>query len=268
MMNNPTLHTQQITLKYGERTIIQNLSLDISKPEIVTIIGPNGSGKSTLLKALCRLLEPASGTVYLNSKDINKMSTEEVARTLAVMAQSANAPAGTTVEELVCYGRMPYRKFFDGMSHEDKQAVEEAIAFTELAPLRTRLVHTLSGGERQRAWLAMALAQKPKILLLDEPTTYLDVHHQLELMELVVRLHKEMGLTVIMVLHDLNHAARYSERLIALKKGVIMADGATEEVFVQPIIEELYDVRAVIMQVEANGTKYPVCFPYSVEEHK
>ena len=128
---------------------------------------------------------------------------------------------GTTVEELVCYGRMPYRKFFDGLNQEDRLAIEEALEFTELGPLRTRLVHTLSGGERQRAWLAMALAQKPKILLLDEPTTYLDVHHQLELMELVVRLHNEMGLTVIMVLHDLNHAARYSERLIALKKGTI-----------------------------------------------
>ena len=166
-MNNPTLHTKKITLKYGERTIISDLTLDIAKPEIVTIIGPNGSGKSTLLKALCRLLEPASGAVYLNSKDINKMSTEEVARTLAVMAQSANAPGGTTVEELVCYGRLPYRKFFDGLNQEDRMAVEEALEFTELGPLRTRLVHTLSGGERQRAWLAMALAQKPKILLLD-----------------------------------------------------------------------------------------------------
>ena len=255
-MNIPTLHTQKITLRYGEHTIIRDLTLDIAKPEIVTIIGPNGSGKSTLLKALCRLLEPASGAVYLDSKDINKMSTEEVARTLAVMAQSANAPGGTTVEELVCYGRMPYRKFFDGLNQEDRLAIEEALEFTELGPLRTRLVHTLSGGERQRAWLAMALAQKPKILLLDEPTTYLDV-----------RLHNEMGLTVIMVLHDLNHAARYSERLIALKKGTIMADGPTDEVFTQSVIEELYDVKAVIMRVEANGTQYPVCFPYSVEEH-
>ncbi len=267
-MHNPTLRTDKITLKYGERTIIKDLTLDISKPEIVTIIGPNGSGKSTLLKALCRLLEPAAGTVYLDSKNINKMSTEEVARTMAVMAQSANAPAGTTVEELVSYGRMPYRKFFDGLGKEDRIAIDEAIAFTELGPLRTRLVHTLSGGERQRAWLAMALAQQPQVLLLDEPTTYLDVHHQLELMELVVRLHNEMGLTVIMVLHDLNHAARYSERLIALKKGAIMADGPTEEVFVEPIIESLYDVQAVIMHVEANGNVYPVCFPYSVEEHE
>lgn len=267
MMKNPALYTKQITLKYGERVIINNLTLDISNPEIVTIIGPNGSGKSTLLKALCRLLEPAAGTVYLDSKDINKMSTEEVARTVAVMAQSAVAPGGTTVEELVCYGRLPYRKFFDGLSGEDRMAIEEAIEFTELSLLRNRLVHTLSGGERQRAWLAMALAQKPQILLLDEPTTYLDVHHQLELMELVVRLHKEMGLTVIMVLHDLNHAARYSERLIALKQGKIMADGATEDVFVKPVIENLYDVQAVIMNVEANGINYPVCFPYSTDEN-
>lgn len=262
-----TLQAKKITLQYGQHKIISDLTLDLSKPEIVTIIGPNGSGKSTLLKALCRLLEPAAGTVLLNSKDINKMSTEEVARTMAVMAQSAQAPGGTTVEELICYGRMPYRKFFDGLNREDRLAVEEAIAFTELGPLRNRLVHTLSGGERQRAWLAMALAQKPQILLLDEPTTYLDVHHQLELMELVVKLHKEMGLTIIMVLHDLNHAARYSQRLIALKKGEIMADGDTESVFVEQIIEQLYDVQAVIMHVKANGTTYPVCFPYTVAEH-
>ena len=144
-MNIPTLHTQKITLRYGEHTIIRDRDTDISRPEIVTIIGPNGSGKSTLLKALCRLLEPATGTVYLDSKDINKMSTEEVARTLAVMAQSANAPGGTTVEELVCYGRLPYRKFFDGLNQEDRLAIEEALEFTELGPLRTRLVHTERG---------------------------------------------------------------------------------------------------------------------------
>lgn len=262
---NPTLHAENITLQYGRHIIIRDMSLDLSKPEIVTIIGPNGSGKSTLLKALCRLLQPAAGAVYLNSKDINKMSTEEVARTMAVMAQSAQAPGGTTVEELICYGRMPYRRFFDGLSKEDRAAVEKAIEATSLDAFRNRLVHTLSGGERQRAWLAMALAQQPEILLLDEPTTYLDVRHQLELMELVVRLQKKLGLTIIMVLHDLNHAARFSDRLIALKKGAVMADGPTETVFTQDIIQKLYDVQAVVMHVEANGVNYPVCFPFNIK---
>lgn len=265
---NPTLHAESITLRYGKHVIIKDMDLDLSKPEIVTIIGPNGSGKSTLLKALCRLLEPATGAVYLNGKDVNKMSTEEVAKTMAVMAQSAQAPGGTTVEELICYGRMPYRRFFDGLTKEDREAVEKAIEATSLEPFRNRLVHTLSGGERQRAWLAMALAQQPRILLLDEPTTYLDVRHQLELMELVVRLQKKLGLTIIMVLHDLNHAARFSDRLIALKKGAIMADGPTDAVFTQDIIQRLYDVQAIVMHVEANGASYPVCFPYNVKKDK
>ena len=164
-------------------------------------------------------------------------------------------------------GRFPHRSFLGRGDKDDAQHVAWALEQTNMTSMSHRLLHTLSGGERQRAWIAMALAQRPQVLLLDEPTTYLDVHHQLELMELVVRLHNEMGLMVIMVLHDLNHAARYSERLIALKKGTIMADGPTDEVFTQSVIEELYDVKAVIMRVEANGTQYPVCFPYSVEEH-
>lgn len=260
------IRAENITLQYGPRKIIDGLTLDFGRPEIVTIIGPNGSGKSTLLKSLCRLLEPTAGTVLLDMKDINKMSTEQVARTISVMAQSAQAPGGITVEELVRYGRMPYQKFFEGLTAEDSAAVEAAISFTELDALRDRKVMTLSGGERQRAWLAMALAQQPKILLLDEPTTYLDVHHQLELMELVLKLHREQGLTIIMVLHDLNHAARYSQRLIALKKGRIVADGPTEQVFTEPVIENLYDVRAVIMHLEQDGVKYPVCFPYKTTD--
>lgn len=264
---NATLNTENITLQYGIRKIIDGLSINFDEPEIVSIIGPNGSGKSTLLKALSRLLEPTKGAVYLNSKDINKMSTEEVAKTISIMAQTAQAPPGITVEELIRYGRMPYQSFFEGLGKEDLEAVERAIQFTELDSFRDRPVIALSGGERQRCWLAMALAQEPKILLLDEPTTYLDVHHQLELMELVVRLHREQQITIIMVLHDLNHAARYSERLIALKKGKIMADGSTQDVFTEPIIQELYEVKAVILQVEANGRSYPVCFPYTTE-HK
>ena len=260
------LVAQGLALSYGPRKIIDSLELALTKPEIVSIIGPNGSGKSTLLKSLCRLLEPTGGAVYLDGKNINTMTGAEVAKTVAVMAQSATTPGGTTVQELVTMGRMPHRSFLAGMSNADKEAVEAAIAFTELEPLRHRLVHTLSGGERQRAWLAMALAQEPRILLLDEPTTYLDVHHQLELMELVVRLQRERKMLIVMVLHDLNHAARFSHRLIALKHGQIMADGPTETVFTEPIIEKLYDVKAVVMQVEACGRSYPVCLPYSVHD--
>lgn len=259
-----TLSANKLTLKYGERTIANQLSLSFLKPEIVSIIGPNGSGKTTLLKSLCRLLTPDSGSVYLNSKDINKMSAKEVSKKISVMAQSAQAPAGITVGELISYGRIPYQQIFSSLNIEDKKIIEEAIEFTELKPLLNRYVNTLSGGERQRAWLAMALAQEPKILLLDEPTTYLDVHHQLELMELVVKLHKLKKITIIMVLHDLNHAARYSQRLIAIKNGEIVADGSVEEVFSKEIIENLYDVKTIITHPCVDGITYPVCIPYNV----
>lgn len=259
-----TLSAKQLTLKYGERTIADKLSISFTKPEIVSIIGPNGSGKTTLLKALCRLLTPNEGTVYLNSKDINKMSSEQTAKFISVMAQSAQAPNGITVSELVSYGRLPHQKMFASLNEEDKRIINEAIKFTELEPLLHRFVTTLSGGERQRVWLAMALAQEPQILLLDEPTTYLDVHHQLELMELIVKLHRLKKITVIMVLHDLNHAARYSERLIAIKNGNIMADGSVEEVFVENIIEDLYDVKTLVLNPCVNGVSYPVCIPYNV----
>lgn len=261
------LMADSITLGYGPKIIIDKLNLDFSKNEIISIIGPNGSGKSTLLKALCRILETESGSVFLDNKNIMTMDTEEVAKMVSVMMQSAMPPPGITVEELVAYGRLPYRGFFDGLSEKDNEAIEEAIKFTELEPFRTRAVMTLSGGERQRVWLALALAQKPKILLLDEPTTFLDIHHQLELMELVVKLHKETGVKVIMVLHDLNHAARYSHRLIALKKGRVIADGSVEEVFCSDILETVYDVSVTVNKVRAGDGIYPVCFPYKVLDH-
>ena len=259
-----TLKAQNITLQYGSHKIIDDLNISFPKPEIVSIIGPNGSGKSTLLKALCRLLTPYAGTVYLNGSDINAMNTESVAQIISVLPQSSHAPSDITVEELIRYGRLPYQKFFDSLKKEDLAVVEEAIKITELDKFRSRSINTLSGGERQRAWLAMALAQQPQILLLDEPTTYLDVHHQLELMELVVRLHYEKQLTVIMVLHDLNHAARYSQRLVAVKNGQIVADGQVSEVFTEPVIEHLYDVKALITTLQKDENCYPVCFPYTV----
>lgn len=265
-MNTMTasLKTQNITLQYGVHKIIDSLNISFQNPEIVSIIGPNGSGKSTLLKALCRLLIPCAGTVYLNGNDINSMKTESVAQIISVLPQSSHAPADITVEELVRFGRLPYQKFFDSLNEEDLTAVEESIKITGLDNLRERSINTLSGGERQRAWLAMALAQQPQILLLDEPTTYLDVHHQLELMELVVRLHYEKQLTVIMVLHDLNHAARYSQRLIAVKTGKIIADGKVSEVFTESIIEQLYDVKVLITTLKKEENYYPICFPYTV----
>ena len=261
------LNVKNMRLQYGEKIIIDDISLDFDKPEIISIIGPNGSGKSTLLKALCRLLAPTKGSVTLNGQDLKELDTNEVAKVISVLPQSAIAPGDMTIRDLVAYGRMPYQGFMSQSTAHDEKAISEALAFAELTQMQHRRLDTLSGGERQRAWIAMTLAQEPQILLLDEPTTYLDIHHQLELMELVVRLHKERNVSVIMVLHDLNHAARYSKRLIALKKGQVMADGSVENVFKAEILEDLYNVKAVVTMIETQGVKYPLCFPYTVTSH-
>lgn len=258
-----SLHAENLRLQYDQLTIVENINIKFDKPEIISIIGPNGSGKSTILKALCRLLQPTAGAVILNGEDMRAISTEQIAKIISVLPQSATAPTDLSIYDLVAYGRIPHRSFLQSLSAQDKETIRIALAATGLAAMSTRRLDKLSGGERQRAWLAMALAQEPKILLLDEPTTYLDVHHQLELMELVVNLHKERRITVIMVLHDLNHAARYSQRLLAVKQGRIVADGTVDKVFTTAILEDLYEVKALVKTFEHQGQCYPLCFPYS-----
>ncbi len=260
------LQTDKATLKYGDTIIAEDLDFAVDKAEIITIIGPNGSGKSTLLKALGRILKPARGVVLLDGKDINSLPPQEVARKMAILPQTATAPLDMTVYDLVCYGRMPYQKFFADRNREDDVRIDEALAETDMHGMKHRRLGTLSGGERQRAWLAMAIAQEPEILLLDEPTTYLDIKHQLDLMHLVYRLHKQRGITVIMVLHDLNHAARFSNRLVAVKKGGIFADGVVDDVFTEENLRALYEVETSIMTVSKNGKDMLVCFPYDVSQ--
>ncbi len=262
-----TIKADAIRLQYREKVVIDNISLKIEQPEVISIIGPNGSGKSTLLKALSRLLIPTQGTVLLNGENIERISSAVVAKMISVLPQSAVAPGDITVQDLAMYGRMPYQGFLSQLSQRDREAVARALEFTELTHMSDRRLDTLSGGERQRAWLAMALAQEPRVLLLDEPTTYLDIHHQLELMELILKLHRDNNMTVIMVLHDLNHAARYSNRLVALKDGAIIADDCVEKVFTADILEHLYNVKAFVTEMEHENKKYPICFPYSVSEH-
>lgn len=257
-----TLTATSLQLQYGTRLIAKDMSVSFMKPEIVSIIGPNGSGKSTLLKALGRLLEPTAGAVHLDGQDMKDLSSETIARLLSVLPQSAQAPGDMTIRDLVSCGRMPYQTLFSSLKTEDQKAIDEALEATGLLKMQHRPLTALSGGERQRAWLAMALAQEPHILLLDEPTTYLDIRHQLELMQLVKRLHTTRGITVIMVLHDLNHAAQYSHRLIAVKGGEIVADGTVKEVFTKENIETIYDVKARVTEMEIDGQPYPVCFPY------
>lgn len=259
---NCTIEARKLALGYSGKTISACLDIAIGEPEIVAIIGPNGSGKSTFLKALSRLLPPAAGSVLLNGADIHRLPPKKVARLLAVLPQSVQAPGDLLVQDLVANGRAPYIGLFGQPSAADQEAVRAAAAATGIADLLFRRLDTLSGGERQRAWLAMALAQQPRILMLDEPTTYLDVHHQLEFMKLVRRLHQERQLTVVMVLHDLNHAARFSHRIIAMKNGEIFADGPAGAVLTAANLRTLYGVEATVVMIEQGGTEHLVCLPH------
>ena len=259
-----SIEAKNLKLSYGSKVIVPDVSLLIDKPEIISIIGPNGSGKSTLLKALSRILKPVGGSVVLNGKDIQKIPTKEVARKMAVLPQTLLTPGDMTVEDLVACGRSPHRGMFAKLSEHDSFHIKEAIKLTTLENFAHRRIDTLSGGERQRAWLAMALAQKPKILMLDEPTSYLDIRHQLELMNLVKHLHQKIKITVIMVLHDLNHAARYSDRIIAVKNGEIYADGKVPDVFTTETLKYLYEVEATVMNIEQEGGRHLVFFPHDI----
>lgn len=257
-----TLEAQAVTLGYGGKVIAPSIDLVLDKPEIITIIGPNGSGKSTLLKALSRLLTPLAGTVLLDGKDIHRLPPREVARIMAILPQSVQAPGDMTVGDLVAYGRMPYKNMFEQLADTDEAYMAAALAATSMQALRQCRLDSLSGGERQRAWLAMALAQQPRLLLLDEPTTYLDIHHQLALMKLIHNLHRDRGITIVMVLHDLNHAARFSQRIIAVKEGMIFADGPVQEVFTADNLQALYGVETTVMAVEQGGSTHLVCLPH------
>ncbi|CUH97699.1 Fe(3+)-citrate import ATP-binding protein YfmF [Propionispora sp. 2/2-37] len=259
-----TIEARQLALGYGENIISSCLDITIDEPEIVAIIGPNGSGKSTLLKALSRLLLPVAGTVLLNGKDIHRMRPREVARLMAVVPQSVQAPGDLLVRDLIATGRAPYIGLFGQPAKADDAAALSAAVATGMEDLLFRRLDTLSGGERQRAWLAMALAQQPEILMLDEPTTYLDVHHQLEFMKLVKKLHRERHLTVVMVLHDLNHAARFSDRIVAMKNGEIFADGKAGDVLTAENLRSLYGVEATVIMIEQGGCEQLVCLPHDI----
>lgn len=240
------IEAKNIKVGYENRTIIEDLSLKINEGEIVSIIGPNGSGKSTLLKSLSKLLKRESGEVLLYEKFLDSMKNNEVSKVLSMVYQQNTSPSDITVRDLVYYGRIPHKKWFESRNKEDEDIVNWSMEQTGVLHYADRQVLQLSGGERQRVWLAMALAQKPKILFLDEPTTYLDMCHQLELMELVQEINKKFNMTIVMVLHDLNQAARYSNRVVIMKNGKIVADGKPEEVIVKDIIHSVYNVKCCI----------------------
>ena len=248
------LRADGVRLGYGDRTIVDGLALDIVHGTVTAVIGPNGCGKSTLLRALGRLLKPTAGHVLLDGRQIDSMPTKEVATILGLLPQSPSAPEGLTVGDLVARGRHPHQAWYRQWSTDDQEAVAEALEWTGISDLAERPVDELSGGQRQRAWISMALAQGTDLLLLDEPTTYLDLAHQVEVLELVERLNVERGRTVVMVLHDLNLAARYSGRLVAMKDGAIMAQGAPGEVITEPLLSEVFGLEARVIQDPVAGT--------------
>nr|WP_157250913.1 ABC transporter ATP-binding protein [Nonomuraea typhae] len=248
------LQAVDVKLGYGDRVIVNGLDLGIEAGTVTTIIGPNGCGKSTLLRALGRLLKPSGGEVLLDGKKISSISTKEVARVLTVLPQSPSAPEGLTVADLVARGRHPHQTWYRQWSSDDEKAVGTALHMTGLSDLAERPLDELSGGQRQRAWISMALAQGTDLLLLDEPTTFLDLAHQVEVLELVRHLHVQAGRTIVMVLHDLNLAARYADRLVAMRDGRVIAAGTPHEVLTEELIRDVFDLDSKVIPDPVAGT--------------
>ncbi|GIN71832.1 iron ABC transporter ATP-binding protein [Bacillus sp. J14TS2] len=245
------LTVDSISIRYEKKTVIDQFSFSVQNREIMSIIGPNGSGKSTLLKAISKYIPYHTGQIFLEGKNLKSLRAKQVARTMCMLSQKNQAPHDMTVIDLVSYGRYPHKKWFEKLNDEDMDIVHWALEKTHLSGYKDRIVSSLSGGESQRAWIAMALAQRPKILLLDEPTTYLDISHQHEVLELVRELNQDMGMTVIMVLHDLNQAARYSDKIVVVRSGEKVMNGTPEYVMTTGMIRDVYHMEAEVEYVAA-----------------
>ncbi|ANH90854.1 ABC transporter [Streptomyces sp. SAT1] len=248
------LSADNVTLAYDQRVIAEELSVEIPDNSFTVIVGPNACGKSTLLRALSRMLKPSHGRVLLDGQVIQSMPAKQVARTLGLLPQSSIAPDGITVGDLVGRGRYPHQGILRQWSAEDERVVQESMEQTGVTALAERYVDELSGGQRQRVWIAMALAQQTPLLLLDEPTTYLDIQHQIDVLDLCADLHEEQGRTLVAVLHDLNHAARYATHLIALREGEVIAQGAPKEIVTAELVEKVFGLRCQVIDDPETGT--------------
>lgn len=253
-----TLIARDVALGYSDEPVINDLTLEVPDGSFTIIIGPNACGKSTLLRGLARLLKPSAGSVLLDGSEIHSLKSKEVAKRLGLLPQSSIAPDGITVADLVSRGRFPHQNAMRTWSRTDEAAVAAAMEATGVTELSRRLVDELSGGQRQRVWVAMALAQETGHLLLDEPTTFLDIAHQIDLLELFAGLHRD-GATLVAVLHDLNHAARYASHLVAMREGEIVAQGEPREIITEEIVEAVYDLPCRVITDPVSGT--PLVLP-------
>lgn len=256
------LFTERLNIAYLDHLIVDDLNLKIPEGKITALVGANGSGKSTILKAMARIMKPKSGNVFLDGKSIHQQSTKEVAKQLAILPQNPTAPDGLTVGELVAYGRFPHQKGFGKLTKEDKEMVHWSVQVTGMIEFYDRPVDQLSGGQRQRAWIAMALAQGTEILFLDEPTTFLDMAHQLEVLKLLEKLNEEEKRTIIMVVHDLNHASRFAHHMVAIQKGKVVKEGAPEQVMVPEILKQVFGIEVDIIPDPRTGV--PLCLPFDL----
>ena len=255
------LTAENICVEIGGKEILQDVSYKFPSGKRTAIIGPNGAGKSTLLKVLCLLNEKFSGVVMIDGKNLREVGRKTLSKVMAILPQERDAPQDTTVRQLVSFGRFPHRKFFGGTSAEDESAIRNALELTKLTDFETRQVISLSGGERQRAWLAMTLAQRPKILLLDEPTTYLDIAHQLEVMDIITDVNKKFSTTIIMVLHDINHARLYSDEVLIIKDKKIYAAGEPKKILTAQILGEVFNIKA---DTFTNAAGDEIIFPIKI----
>ncbi|MBD2438443.1 ABC transporter ATP-binding protein [Nostoc sp. FACHB-110] len=257
------LSTKNLSLAYDGVSIIHSLNLAIPAGKVSALVGANGCGKSTLLRGLARLLKPYGGTVYLDGQSIFNLATKEVAQQLGILPQSPVAPEGLTVRDLVAQGRYPYQNWLQQWSGKDERIVKQALLTTDLLELADRGLDTLSGGQRQRAWIAMALAQDTDILLLDEPTTFLDLSHQIEVLDLLYELNQHQGRTIVMVLHDLNQACRYADYLVAVKKGKIYTAGDPNQVMTEEMVLDVFGLECRVIPDPVVGT--PMCVPIGLK---
>ena len=240
-----------IRFSYDEnKEFIKGLNINIEKGKVTTILGPNGSGKSTLLSLLCGINKIKDGEILIHNKNINKMKYKDIAKIVSTVHQQNSVPNDITVESLISYGRLPHKKFFEKDNKEDKEIIDWAIKCTGLEEYREKNVMSLSGGERQRVFISMALAQKPEVLFLDEPTTYLDIYHQIEILELVKKINEELGITVVMVLHDINQADKYSHNIAIMKNGKLIRSGDSKSIINRDLLKDVYNVDGHISTLE------------------